>query len=113
MTTFHGTYGLQNKWKKKYNSIMTRGERVIGLERCEVDVESSDHGGEFLPPDERTAPDTAPEPIKPGIQVERPHDLEDETGMRFKSFTQGACGLVEVAVVGGRAAEITDCHLRP
>lgn len=31
VTTFHGTYGLQNKWKKKYNSIMTRGERVIAV----------------------------------------------------------------------------------
>src|SRR5581483_11297309 len=31
ITTFHGTYGLQNKWKRKYNSIMTRGERVIAV----------------------------------------------------------------------------------
>lgn len=31
ITTFHGTYGLQNKYKKKYNSIMTRGERVIAI----------------------------------------------------------------------------------
>jgi glycosyltransferase involved in cell wall biosynthesis len=31
VTTFHGTYGLQNKWKKKYNAIMTRGERVIAI----------------------------------------------------------------------------------
>jgi glycosyltransferase involved in cell wall biosynthesis len=31
MTTFHGTYGLQNEWKKKYNAIMTRGERVIAI----------------------------------------------------------------------------------
>ncbi|MFW0776834.1 MAG: glycosyltransferase family 4 protein [Rickettsiales bacterium] len=31
MTTFHGTYGLQNKYKKKYNSIMTKGERVIAV----------------------------------------------------------------------------------
>ena len=31
VTTFHGTYGLQNKYKKKYNSIMTRGERVIAI----------------------------------------------------------------------------------
>jgi glycosyltransferase involved in cell wall biosynthesis len=31
MTTFHGTYGLQNKWKQRYNSIMTRGERVIAI----------------------------------------------------------------------------------
>ena len=31
VTTFHGTYGLQNEWKRKYNSIMTRGERVIAI----------------------------------------------------------------------------------
>ena len=31
ITTFHGTYGLQNKWKRKYNAIMTRGERVIAI----------------------------------------------------------------------------------
>ena len=31
MTTFHGTYGIQNKWKKKYNSVMVRGERVIAI----------------------------------------------------------------------------------
>lgn len=29
MTTFHGIYGLQNALKRKYNGIMTRGERVI------------------------------------------------------------------------------------
>ena len=31
VTTFHGTYGLENEYKKKYNSIMTRGERVIAI----------------------------------------------------------------------------------
>ncbi|MDE3059688.1 MAG: glycosyltransferase family 4 protein [Pseudomonadota bacterium] len=31
ITTFHGTYGLQNALKRKYNSIMTRGERVIAI----------------------------------------------------------------------------------
>lgn len=31
MTTFHGTYGIQNKWKKKYNAIMLRGERIIAI----------------------------------------------------------------------------------
>lgn len=31
LTTFHGVYGLQNRWKKHYNSIMTRGERVIAV----------------------------------------------------------------------------------
>ncbi len=31
VTTFHGTYGIQNEYKKKYNSIMTRGDRVIAI----------------------------------------------------------------------------------
>jgi glycosyltransferase involved in cell wall biosynthesis len=31
ITTFHGTYGLKGLFKKKYNSIMTRGDRVIAI----------------------------------------------------------------------------------
>src|SRR3954463_367588 len=31
VTTFHGTYGLEGRYKLKYNSIMTRGERVIAI----------------------------------------------------------------------------------
>jgi glycosyltransferase involved in cell wall biosynthesis len=31
ITTFHGTYGLQNKWKQRYNQVMARGERVIAV----------------------------------------------------------------------------------
>jgi glycosyltransferase involved in cell wall biosynthesis len=31
VTTFHGTYGAGNPLKRKYNSIMTRGERVIAI----------------------------------------------------------------------------------
>lgn len=31
MTSFHGTYGLQNDWKKKYNSVMVLGERIIAV----------------------------------------------------------------------------------
>lgn len=31
ITTFHGVYGLEKEWKRKYNSIMTRGERVIAI----------------------------------------------------------------------------------
>lgn len=31
ITTFHGTYGLQNEWKRKYNSIMTKGDLVIAI----------------------------------------------------------------------------------
>ena len=33
MTTFHGTYSAGNPLKRKYNSIMTRGERVIAISR--------------------------------------------------------------------------------
>ncbi|MDE3015822.1 MAG: glycosyltransferase, partial [Pseudomonadota bacterium] len=31
VTTFHGTYGLKGVGKRWYNSIMTRGERVIAI----------------------------------------------------------------------------------
>lgn len=31
ITTFHGVYGLQNDWKRRYNSVMTRGDRVIAI----------------------------------------------------------------------------------
>lgn len=31
ITTFHGTYGLEGWFKKEYNSVMTRGERVIAI----------------------------------------------------------------------------------
>lgn len=31
MTTFHGTYNFSNRLKRWYNSIMTRGERVIAI----------------------------------------------------------------------------------
>lgn len=31
ITTFHGTYGLSNMFKRKYNSIMVKGERVIAV----------------------------------------------------------------------------------
>lgn len=31
MTTFHGTYNFKGTWKKRYNSIMTKGERVIAI----------------------------------------------------------------------------------
>jgi len=33
VTTFHGTYSIQNKLKKKYNSIMVKGDRVIAISR--------------------------------------------------------------------------------
>ena len=31
VTTFHGTHRIQNRMKKFYNSIMTRGQRVIAI----------------------------------------------------------------------------------
>lgn len=31
VTTFHGVYGLQNSLKQKYNSVMTKGDRVIAI----------------------------------------------------------------------------------
>ena len=31
ITTFHGVYGLQSNLKKKYNSVMTKGDRVIAI----------------------------------------------------------------------------------
>lgn len=31
VTTFHGTHRIQNRLKKYYNSIMTRGQRVIAI----------------------------------------------------------------------------------
>jgi len=37
VTTFHGTYGLKSSFKKRYNSIMTRGERVIAISQFIAD----------------------------------------------------------------------------
>lgn len=31
VTTFHGVYGLKSEWKRRYNAMMTRGERVIAV----------------------------------------------------------------------------------
>ncbi len=31
VTTFHSTYGLQSGLKRRYNAVMTRGERVIAI----------------------------------------------------------------------------------
>ena len=27
----HGVYGLKSEWKRRYNAMMTRGERVIAV----------------------------------------------------------------------------------
>lgn len=37
VTTFHGTYGLTGPFKKRYNSVMTRGERVIAISQFIAD----------------------------------------------------------------------------
>jgi glycosyltransferase involved in cell wall biosynthesis len=31
VTTFHGIYGLEKEWKRRYNAIMTKGDRVIAV----------------------------------------------------------------------------------
>lgn len=31
VTTFHGTYNFHSRWKKYYNSVMARGNRVIAI----------------------------------------------------------------------------------
>lgn len=31
ITTFHGTYSIQNKWKHRYNSVMVKGDLVIAI----------------------------------------------------------------------------------
>jgi len=33
VTTFHGTYSIKNNFKKKYNSVMVRGDRVIAISK--------------------------------------------------------------------------------
>lgn len=33
LTTFHGLYGTQNQFKRRYNSVMVKGERVIAVSR--------------------------------------------------------------------------------
>jgi glycosyltransferase involved in cell wall biosynthesis len=37
MTTFHGTYGESNYLKHKYNSVMSRGDRVIAISKFIAD----------------------------------------------------------------------------
>ena len=31
VTTFHGFYSIDNEWKRKYNSVMVKGDRVIAV----------------------------------------------------------------------------------
>jgi len=44
ITTFHGTYSQSGPFKKKYNAIMTRGERVIAISQFIVDHAIADYG---------------------------------------------------------------------
>lgn len=33
VTTFHGVYGLEHEWKRKYNAVMARGDRIIAVSK--------------------------------------------------------------------------------
>jgi len=37
ITTFHGTYNINSRLKRRYNAIMTKGERVIAISRFIAD----------------------------------------------------------------------------
>jgi len=44
VTTFHGVYGIDGKWKKRYNSVMTMGERVIAVSHFVYDHIIQEYG---------------------------------------------------------------------
>ena len=44
MTTFHGFYGLQNSFKRWYNGVMVRGERVIAVSQFVADHIRKEYG---------------------------------------------------------------------
>jgi len=44
VTTFHGSYNAQNRYKRKYNSIMARGERVIAISEFIRDLAIEEYG---------------------------------------------------------------------
>jgi glycosyltransferase involved in cell wall biosynthesis len=44
VTTYHGTYNEDLPWKRHYNSIMARGERVIAVSRFIADHVQERHG---------------------------------------------------------------------
>lgn len=50
VTTFHGTYGAQNYFKRAYNRIMTRGDRVIAISHFIADhiAETYEVAGEHV-----------------------------------------------------------------
>ena len=44
ITTFHGTYGLQNSLKKHYNSVMVKGQKVIAISNFIADHIQANYG---------------------------------------------------------------------
>ncbi len=44
VTTFHGVYGLQNDLKRKYNAVMTKGDRVIAISKFIADHIQKNYG---------------------------------------------------------------------
>lgn len=44
ITTFHGTYNAQNWFKRRYNAIMARGERVIAISEFIRDLAIAEYG---------------------------------------------------------------------
>jgi glycosyltransferase involved in cell wall biosynthesis len=44
VTTFHGTYNIGSTLKRRYNAIMTRGERVIAISRFIADHMMQEYG---------------------------------------------------------------------
>lgn len=77
ITTFHGTYGIENKWKKRYNAIMTKGERVIAISEF-----IAGHIREHYEVDERNL-----RIIHRGVDVEK-FSQESVTGMRVAELAK-------------------------
>jgi glycosyltransferase involved in cell wall biosynthesis len=44
VTTYHGTYGEELPFKRRYNSVMAKGERVIAASRFIADLVARRHG---------------------------------------------------------------------
>lgn len=77
ITTFHGTYAIQNGWKKKYNAIMTKGERVIAISEF-----IADHIREHYEVDEQKL-----RIIHRGVDIER-FSQEQVTGVRVQELAK-------------------------
>ncbi len=48
MTTFHGRYGTEGRYKKRYNSVMLKGARVIAVSQFIKEHIISEYGGDPL-----------------------------------------------------------------